>query len=95
MVLQDAEVPCVFKSKALSISNVNKGEIGVYVPLVTMVNEQTKDPVMELAQQYVIKAQMPKGSDNTRIGSKAVQKYLLQHERLMIILPIVYHQDLL
>ena len=52
--------------------------------LVTMAKAQTKDSVLGLGIQYVHKEDKPKGSPISKIRCKAVQKYLLQFDQLVM-----------
>ena len=47
-----------------------------------MVEEQKRDPILGLVCQFVIAREKLKASAISKIKSKAVQKYLLQFDRL-------------
>ena len=49
-----------------------------------MAEEQYKDPILKLVYQYLTAGKKPKTSTITKIKSKAMQKYLLQFDRLTI-----------
>ena len=65
---------------------VERSVVSVFnqVLLATMTKEQTKDSVAGLVIQYVHKEEKPKGSAFSTISSKAVHKYLLQFDGLVL-----------
>ena len=60
------------------------------VSLATMAKAQTKDYILGLVIQYVHKREIPKGLAISKITCKAVQKYLLQFDSLIMKQGVLY-----
>ena len=86
---QEAQnISCVVESKVEEedkneiVSNLNAVSIFEFVIPEQMAKEQQKDPTLELVYQLVTAGEKPKTSAIAKMKSKAVQKYLLQFDRL-------------
>ena len=66
------------------VSEVNAVSIFGKVSPEEMKEEQQKDPILRLVYKQVTASEKPKTSAITKIKSKAVRKYLLQFERLIL-----------
>ena len=64
------------------VSNLNAVSTFKCVTPEQMAEEQQKDSTLELVYQLVTGGEKPKTSDIAKIKSKAVQKYLLQFDKL-------------
>ena len=66
------------------VSNINAVSTFEHVTPEQMSEEQQKDPTLELVYKLVSAGEKPKTSAIAKIKSKAVQKYLLQFNRLTL-----------
>ena len=66
------------------VSNINAVSTFEHVTPKQMSEEQQKDPTLELVYELVTAGEKPKTSAIAKIKSKAVQKYLLQFDRLTL-----------
>ena len=57
----------------------------------TMAKEHQKDPILGIVYQYVTKGIKPKPSAIAKIASKAVRKYLLQFDQLILKITVLHH----
>ena len=66
------------------VSEINAVSTFEHITAQQMSEEQQKDPTLELVYQLVTAGEKPKTSAIAKIKSKAVQKYLLQFDRLTL-----------
>ena len=66
------------------VSSINAVSTFEHIMPEQMSEEQQKDPTLELVYQLVAAGEKPKTSAVAKIKSKAVQKYLLQFDRLTL-----------
>ena len=83
------DISCaIIEEEAMSedkiVSSVNAVSTFEHVTPKQMSEEQQKDPTLKLVYQLVTAGEKPKTSAIAKIKSKAVQKYLLQFDRLTL-----------
>ena len=66
------------------VSSINAVSTFEHVTPKQMPEEQQKDPTLKLVYQLVTAGEKPKSLAIAKIKSKAVRKYLLQFDRLML-----------
>ena len=66
------------------VSEINAVSTFEHITPEQMSEEQQKDPTLELVYQLVTAGEKPKTLAIAKIKSKAVQKYLLQFDRLTL-----------
>ena len=72
----------IYESKL--VSDINAVSTFEHITPEQVSEEQQKDPTLELVYQQVTAGEKPKTSTIAKIKSKAVQKYLLQFDRLTL-----------